>query len=427
MEVIKMIVDFTFKNFKSFADECNFTMKAEADKNHENNLIVEPLRLSRARVIYGANAAGKTSFVEAINFVRSFVINSNNMMTNQKIQVVPYKFRNNYVQEPSTFSLTFIKEGIKYNYEFSCTRDKVLSEKLNAYYSAKPTNIFTRTNTSEYKFLLEDSKFLDELKIKNSDNKLFLATADTWNYDKVKPVVDYIINDIVILFNLDTTWKVFFDEINESGEIEEYRKFCLDFLNNADLSIDDFDFQSQKIKDAKLDPITESLLSFLEKDNANASEHIRNSNVYNFTISHRIANSGNNAIFKLNLQEESLGTINMFEFAPILYYVFKKNRILVVDEIDKSLHPLLVKYLYGLFLNSDINKCNSQLIANTHDTNLLDLDFFRRDEIWFTERNFDTGTTTLFPLSDFSPRTNENIERSYLLGRFGAIPFIKEI
>lgn len=427
LEANNMIIDFTFKNFKSFADECNFTMKAETDKNHESNLIAEPQRLSKTRVIYGANAAGKTSFVEAINFVKMFLVNSNNMMTNQKIQVNPYKFRDNFIQEPSFFSLTFIKEGMKFNYEFSCTRDKVLSERLNVYYSAKATNIFTRINTNEYKFLAEDAKLLEELKIKNAENKLFLATADAWNYTKVKPIVDYILNDIVVSFNLETMWKLYFDEITESGEMEEYRKFCLEFLNNADLSIDDFDVQSQKIKDAKLDPLTETLLSFMEKDNPNASEHLRNTNVYNFTVSHRIANGDDSKIFKLSLQEESLGTVNMFQFAPILYYVFKKNRVLVVDEIDKSLHPLLVKYLYSLFLNSDINKCNSQLIANTHDTNLLDLDFFRRDEIWFTERNFDTGTTTMFPLSDFSPRTNENIERSYLLGRFGAIPFIKEV
>lgn len=402
-------------------------MKAETDKNHESNLTAKPLRLSKARVIYGANAAGKTSFVEAMNFVKLFVLNSNNMMTNQKIQVNPYKFRDNFMQEPSFFSLTFIKNEIKYTYEFSCTRDRVLTEKLMAYYSAKPTNIFARTNTNEYKFLAEDDKFLNELKLKNSENKLFLATADTWNYAKVKPVVDYILNDIIVAFNLDEIWNAYFEVINNEGESEKYRKFCLEFLNNADLSIENFEYETKKMKDTKIDIFTEALLGIMEKSDPNLSEKLRNTNIYNFIISHKITSDNNSKTYKLPLQEESLGTINMFEFAPILYYVFKKNRVLVVDEIDKSLHPLLVKYLYGLFLNSDINKCNSQLVANTHDTNLLDLDFFRRDEIWFTERDFDKGTTTLFPLSDFSPRTNENIERSYLLGRFGAIPFIKEV
>ena len=239
--------------------------------------------------------------------------------------------------------------------------------------------------------------------------------------------MDYILNDIIVAFNLDEIWNAYFEVINNEGESEKYRKFCLEFLNNADLSIENFEYETKKMKDTKIDIFTEALLGIMEKSDPNLSEKLRNTNIYNFIISHKITSDNNSKTYKLPLQEESLGTINMFEFAPILYYVFKKNRVLVVDEIDKSLHPLLVKYLYGLFLNSDINKCNSQLIANTHDTNLLDLDFFRRDEIWFTERDFDKGTTTLFPLSDFSPRTNENIERSYLLGRFGAIPFIKEV
>ena len=91
------------------------------------------------------------------------------------------------------------------------------------------------------------------------------------------------------------------------------------------------------------------------------------------------------------------------------------------------MHPLLVKYLYGLFLNDAVNTNHAQLIANTHDTNMLDLEFFRRDEIWFTERDYNSGITTMFSLSDFSPRKTENVEKAYLLGRYGAIPFIKGV
>ena len=112
--------------------------------------------------------------------------------------------------------------------------------------------------------------------------------------------------------------------------------------------------------------------------------------------------------------------------APILYDVFKFGKAFFVDEIDKSLHPFVVKYLIKLFFNKEVNKNNAQLITNTHDTNLLDLELLRRDEIWFTEKDYKTGKSQIFPLSDFSPRKGENIEKSYLLGRFGAIPFISE-
>jgi AAA15 family ATPase/GTPase len=109
----------------------------------------------------------------------------------------------------------------------------------------------------------------------------------------------------------------------------------------------------------------------------------------------------------------------------LLYYVFKEGKVLFIDEIDKSLHPLMVEYLVKMFLDKNINTGNAQLIANTHDTNLLNLDIFRRDDIWFTERDYESGKTEMYSLSDFSPRKSENIEKAYLLGRFGAIPFIK--
>lgn len=420
-----MLINFNFKNFKSFAEETFFTMKANTDSSHKENLIPGRLRLSKANVIYGANASGKTSFVEAINFIKMFVVNSNRMMTNQKIPVTPYRFRNNFADVPSCFSLVFIKNEIKYAYEFTCTREAVLSEKLRVYWSAKPTTIFLRTNINEYKFYSADEKLLADIASKNTTNKLFLATADTWNYDKVKPVVDFILNDLFVVSDLSSIWSVFFRIIQENGEMDEYRKFCLDFLNNADLSIDGFDYEAKKLKDIKADIFTEALMGYLEKEDPTASERMKNTEFFNVQIYHKIKHGIKDARYGLDLQEESLGTVNMFEYAPLLYTVFKKHGVLIVDEIDKSLHPLLVRYLFALFLNEDTNSNNAQLIANTHDTNLLDLNFFRRDEIWFTERNIETGITSMFSLADFSPRTNENVERGYLLGRYGAIPFIK--
>ena len=139
----------------------------------------------------------------------------------------------------------------------------------------------------------------------------------------------------------------------------------------------------------------------------------------------KIKSGDDERTYRLNIKEESLGTIEMFELSTILYYVLKNGSTFFIDEIDRSLHPLLVRYIIGLFFNDKVNTAGAQLIANTHDTNLLDLDLFRRDEIWFTERDYFSGSTTMFPLTDFSPRKDENVEKAYLLGRFGAIPFIK--
>ena len=150
------------------------------------------------------------------------------------------------------------------------------------------------------------------------------------------------------------------------------------------------------------------------------------SDIFNIKTIHNIKDDNNSFSYPLELIEESDGTQQLFHFAPALFYTFKEGKVLLIDEIDRSLHPLLVEYIIKKFYDTDINKNNAQLICNTHDTNLLNLDLFRRDEIWFTERNNASASTEMYALSDFSPRKDENIEKAYLLGRYGGIPFIKE-
>ena len=140
---------------------------------------------------------------------------------------------------------------------------------------------------------------------------------------------------------------------------------------------------------------------------------------------HEIKNdNGDLENYELDLGDESLGTQSLFFFSPILKEAFEKGKVIIVDEIDKSLHPLLVKFIIDLFHNNEINKNNAQLIFNTHDTNLLSLNTFRRDQIWFAEKDPVKGTTDLYPLDDFAVRKTENIQKGYLNGRYGAIPFI---
>ena len=126
----------------------------------------------------------------------------------------------------------------------------------------------------------------------------------------------------------------------------------------------------------------------------------------------------------LDIEEESLGTKAIFSFIPVIKDVLDNGKIILIDEFDKSLHPFIVKYLVEIFNDKEINKNNSQLIFNTHDTNLLDLNLFRRDQIWFTEKNPETGESDLYPLDDFKVRKDENIEKGYLLGRYGGVPFL---
>lgn len=417
-----MLIDFHFNNFMSFGDECCFDMIANNDNAHRDSLIEN--KYSRVRLIYGANASGKTSFIRAAAFVRWFIFNSNQLLENTPIPVVPFKFRHDATSIPSKFALTFIMDEKKYHYQFSCTQKKVISEKLDVYNSAKPTNIFERIDTDTYVFK-RDIKFLRDIASKTTRNKLFLSTSANWNYPPTKPVVKFLLNTI-LPYSFNEPWQAHIAKIKADGQFEDYKRFCFNFFNNADLSISDFAIDEKKFKEIQKPPILDSIVSLFTQNKADAIEMIENSPVYNVTIKHAVLKDNIEEKYTLDIQEESLGTIQMFELSPVLFHVFQNGTTFFVDEIDRSLHPILVRYIVSLFLNPDINTHNAQLIANTHDTNLLDLELLRRDEIWFTERDFKSGKTTIYPLTDFSPRKNENIEKAYILGRFGAIPFIKE-
>ena len=237
--------------------------------------------------------------------------------------------------------------------------------------------------------------------------------------------MDFFLNDIMISYGLNNVWQYNLGRLKSEGNAEDFNAFCLNFFNNADISINNFIIEEKKYKDFPQDALMNSVISALANGDRDTIERFDNTILYNIWVEHKIKSGDDERTYRLNIKEESLGTIEMFELSTILYYVLKNGSTFFIDEIDRSLHPLLVRYIIGLFFNDKVNTAGAQLIANTHDTNLLDLDLFRRDEIWFTERDYFSGSTTMFPLTDFSPRKDENVEKAYLLGRFGAIPFIK--
>ncbi len=420
-----MLIEFTFKNFKAFRDEVTLSMKGSSFKEHENNLLTfKSDKLSKLKIIYGGNASGKSSLIQAIGFVKEFFVNSNLLLESSKIRVMPFKFREKYLDEPSSFKITFAKNNKKYIYSFSCTINEVVSERLDIYYSNKATNIFIRSNTDDYKFN-SDSKLLSDIKTKNTKNKLFLVTAATWNYDVVKPVYDFIVNDLVIIGSNTPDNKYSFDYLYQKGDYEEYKKFAVGFLNDADISITDIEVDIKKVKDTNNSEFMK-ILGVLTNNNDEQMHAFEEANIYNFMFKHEVSDSSAKNSYFLSLNEESLGTSQLFSLSIILFYAFKEGKVLVIDEIDKSLHPLLVRHIIRTYIKNSCDDVPSQLIANTHETDLLDLDLLRRDDIVFVDKNFDSGVASLYSLADFSPRKEENIRRAYLIGRFGAVPFIKE-
>ncbi|MBQ7884754.1 MAG: ATP-binding protein [Clostridia bacterium] len=413
-----MLLDFSINNYLSYGSAQTFSTICNADKAHVESNTAKVLnnKVSLVSVIFGANASGKTGLFRGMNFVRQFFLHSNGLSSEQHIPVRQFKFDNKLSNMPCQFELTFVKNGIKYVYGFSCTATEVIDEYLDMYKSSKPTNVFTRSNVNNYVFS-SDQRLLKAISLRNPPNKLFVCTASSWNYEVTQPVVEFVISDLYVVFDYRLNSNLI-ESFKRKKIFDEYKNFCIKLLNHADLNISDFKMNDKKLN--KESPYYSNLISALKLLTNKDSFDSDNFNVLEFQTVHDI----NGEKYLLKLEDESFGTQNLFNVAPILFQTLKYGKTLVLDEIDRSMHPLLVKYIVELFCDKDINKNNAQLICNSHDTNLQDLDILRRDQIWFAEKDYETGMSRLFSLADFSPRKTENVEKNYLVGRYGSVPFI---
>lgn len=418
-----MLVQFSVKNFMSFKEKQEFSMEAGiGDENlaniHETEEMSE--RLLKTTALYGANASGKTNLMKAFSAAIMMIRLSNNRQPGEKLmEMEPFAFDEKNKNEPCEFEFIFWTNSNKYVYGFKADKNKVYEEYLYQYFSAKATRIFERTNCNDYKFLQSDEGKLNSIKTQNLENKLFLATATTWNYDKTRyPYLWFA--QLIDTYSGGMELNPFSLEAYNNDENEELKKFTLKLLEEADIIIKDYNVE---IEEAEMDS---NMLMQLKNLNVPPQVIIPKTKVIkSITMAHEIINENNESkIYNLNFSNESSGTKILFSMAPILKNVFEKGKVILIDEIERSLHPRLVELIIKFFHNFEINKGNAQLIFNTHDTNLLSLDLFRRDQIWFAEKDPKKGATELYPLDDFSVRKTENIQKGYLNGRYGAIPFV---
>lgn len=415
-----MLIEFSVKNFLSFKDKVTLSMeKGNGDENLENVVSENGTYLLKTAAIYGANASGKSNILSALSCAILMVRNSNLIPVGGKWNFVkPFLFDEVSKNEPSEFEFIFTSNGVKYRYSFSTDMNRIYDEVLDAYYSQKPTNIFTRKNTNSYEFSTDKSR-LEELSNNNTENKLFLATATTWNYDKTKDAYLWFVNAIDTYNSFDKIADG--DLMDYSNEEVGLKEFALKLLSEADILIKDI---TVNYEEKEMDS---TMVDMLVPPMARNAEKFKIKNV-NIELEHEVKDDNGNAhTYKLNFTDESSGTKVLFAFAPFLKKAFETTKIIVVDELEKSMHPVLVEFIVKLFNNKDINKANSQLIFTTHSTNLLNLELLRRDQIWFTEKNPKNGVSDLFPLDSFSVRKDENIQKGYINGRYGAIPFIRDI
>ena len=413
-----MLIEFSVKNFLSFKNKVTLSMeKGNGDENLDNIISTNNLDLLKTTAIYGANASGKSNILKAFTCAILMVRNSSLIPVGAKWNFIkPFLFDEVSKNKPSEFEFIFTVNNVKYRYFFSADANKIYDEALDAYYSQKPTNIFTRTKTNNYEFTNDKSK-LESLATNNTENKLFLSTATTWNYDKTKDAYLWFASAIDTYDSFENIADK--DLIAYSSGEENLKDFALKLLKEADILIKDMtvDYEEKEMDSTMVDMLVPPL--------ARTGDKFKVKNV-NIELEHEVLDDNNNKhTYKLNFTEESSGTRVLFAFAPFLKRAFEKTKVIVVDELERSMHPALVEFIVKLFNNKEINKANSQLIFTTHATNLLNLELLRRDQIWFTEKNPDNGVSDLYPLDSFSVRKDENIQKGYINGRYGAIPFIR--
>lgn len=397
-----MLIQFSVENYLSFKDKVVFSMLAGKDKEHKEAVaeINEKEKYLKSGVIYGANASGKSNLLQALWFMVSYVLTSHEKQLNLPTGRVPFKFDPNTENLPSSFEVIFIQDQVKYAYGFSATDNEITDEYLYHYPHGRKALVFERTKTKEYRFTT-DVELQSSLKDRNSKNKLYLSTAANWNYDKVIPVFNWF--STCMFLNMNTYGQAY--GVNaETLRDDDYRDRVTAMLRAADFGI-----HGLRVKEG------------------NVSLGGTWSDVYdNIEAIHRVIDKNGIAqTYSLNMMEESRGTNTYLNLIGLVHKALETGGLFVADELDTNLHPLLTEQIVALFNSEKDNPNNAQLIFTTHNTNLMDLKILRRDQIWFTEKDENTAVSDLFSLDSYSVRKDAKVEKSYLLGRYGAVPMFR--
>jgi AAA15 family ATPase/GTPase len=415
-----MLIEFRVKNFRSLRDEQTLSLVADKDKSlQESNTMPSGIKaaptLLRSMVIFGPNAGGKSNLIKALQFMRAVVAESASVMQpGQTFHTQSFRFEGTSVAQPTEFDVSFVLDGIRYQFGFALTAQRITREYLLVYKAFKPQLWFERYFDEESGKDLYD--FGTGLKGPKSvwegatrPNALFLSMAVQLNSEQLQPVFAWFVNQLAIFNEITPLGQHFSIEMLRKPEGK--RAIC-DFLTSADISISDIEVVTRKVSGQAV-----------HFDVAAEKTEVRNEEQeVHELLFHHVTDHGE-AVFSLG--DESMGTRNLLFLTGPVLEILDKGMVLVVDELGSSLHPLLVRRLVELFQNSRFNKKGAQLIFTSHDTSLLDQDLFRRDQIWFVEKDRDQASK-LYPLSDFSPRKNEALERGYLMGRYGALPFLSD-
>jgi uncharacterized protein len=415
-----MLVQYSVKNYKTFEREAKMSFVASkyySEKAEENTVYFPQfgLTLLKGAVIYGANASGKSKLFDSMNFMKRFILSSSkDKQIHEPIEVDAFRLNVETENAPSTFEVIFIHKNEMYRYGFEATPQKVVTEWLYHRPKTKEKELFFR---DEQQFEVHKDFKVKDL-IENDrirPNALLLSVAASWNDKMANIVLSWIEKNFIIMSGLREDEYIGYS-IGQLKD-EKSKSEILQFISHADLGIDDL---TPKFVD--IESLSKPLRNLFLKKQEEGIDIL--SDVY---TSHKKFNAYKDISEMIRFsmdRDESSGTRKSFALSANILRALKEGEVLVIDELDAKLHPNLTRKIIELFNSKKTNPLSAQLVFNTHDTNLLDTDLFRRDQVWFTEKDR-YGAASLFSLSDIKGvRKEDPLEKNYISGKYGAIPFL---
>lgn len=426
-----MLIEFKVANFRSIREEQTFSLVAgNVDKELTSCVIDRELpglsgvRFLKGAAIYGANASGKSNLIEAVHFVTRFVQRSaTKIQPGDPTGAEPFKLDRDSASKPSEFEITFVAENDRFVFGFSLTPTRVVEEYLVAYPKGAPQKWYHRTFNAEknaYEWAKTSTAFKPDksLQDKTRENSLFLSVGPQFNHAQLTHVFNWFKNSVrFVQLSADAMLHPIFTA--ELVVMPTHHDRILNLLKSADIGVVDARIQEKDVDvDVLKKAFSESFLARLEKDGL-----MKSKKRVEINLTHKA--EGVEPVALDFDKEESAGTRRFFSLIGPWTDILDNGYTVFVDEIETSLHPILVKELVKLLLCSKDNPKGAQVVFTTHNPVLLDGTLMRRDQVWFTEKS-PAGTTHLYPLTDYQPRKDEALAKGYLAGRYGAIPFMPE-
>ncbi len=424
-----MLIDFKIKNFRSIKEEQTLSLVAGAtgkDQTRPDSLVEwDDFKLAKTAAIFGANASGKSNIVRAFRFMKSFVSRSATRMNlgDRIREAIPFRLDIESSGMPSSLEVTLLLNGTQYVYGFSATAERVLDESLRVRpVGGRITTWLSRHVTPHGQdWQINGPLRKDEalLRDKTRDNGLALSRGAELNISALSELFLWFRKDFLV-YDLSAPPMVLAERTAvRVGKDENFRGRVLQLLRDADLGISSIAVSEEPAFPAPKDA-PEDLKKVLNAIRDIAGDEVLKR--HTVTTYHSVAGASNPIGFGL-AEDESNGTQRLFALAGPILDALDRGQLLVLDEFECSMHPLLSRKVVELFQSASANKKGAQVIFATHDTSLMSQNLMRRDQIWFTDKN-QYGATELFSLYDFAnrPRAASAFERNYLAGRFGAIP-----